>query len=254
MSEKNTERFSNRVGDYVKFRPHYPKEILPFLQTRFQIDPIHTPVVADIGSGTGISAELFLSADFNVTGVEPNKEMREKSLELLGTYEKFHAVEGTAEATGLADHFADVIIAGQAFHWFDKALTKPEFKRILKENGYVLLIWNERLTRSSFEKDYEDLIRLHGRNYLKVDHRNIHLEDIQAFFHPGTVSLSTFTNYQRFDFEGLKGRLLSSSYMPTQTDPGYAAMVSDLQTLFNTYQQEGFIQIDYDTNVYIGQF
>jgi SAM-dependent methyltransferase len=254
MSEKNTERFSNRVEDYVKYRPHYPKEILQYLKDQCHIDPHHTPVVADIGAGTGISAELFLDAGFQVRAVEPNKEMREKSVSLLSHYNKFNAVDGAAEATSLPDKSVDLIIAGQAFHWFDRERAKQEFKRILKKEGYVLLLWNERLTRSAFEKQYEDLICRHGNSYRKVDHRNIRLEDIQAFFSPGHVRLKTFANCQRFDFKGLLGRLLSSSYMPATADPGYPAMAQELKSLFDRCQQAGQVQIDYDTNLYIGQF
>ncbi|HTN38633.1 MAG TPA: class I SAM-dependent methyltransferase [Arachidicoccus sp.] len=254
MSEKNTERFSNRVEDYVKYRPHYPKQIITLLHEDFHIDKQGYPAVADIGAGTGISAELFLKAGFEVKGVEPNKEMREKAAALLRDYINFTAIDGTAETTGLPDKAVDLIIAGQAFHWFDRQLAKQEFKRILKDEGYVLLIWNERLTRSDFEKEYEALIVRHGNSYLKVDHRNIHLEDIQAFFAPGAVTLRTLDNDQAFDFDGLKGRLLSSSYMPSVADPGYTAMISDLKDLFDHHQKAGSIKINYETNVYIGRF
>lgn len=252
MLEKSTERFSNRVEDYVKYRPHYPEEILAMLHDRYQVDKDR--LIADIGAGTGISSELFLKAGFQVIGIEPNREMREKAAFLLHGYTNFSVLDGTAENTSLPGASVDVIIAGQAFHWFDRQLAKKEFKRILKKEGLVLLIWNERLTHSAFEKEYEALIVRHGNNYLKVDHRNIHLEDIQAFFGAGSLSLTTFENYQVFDFEGLKGRLLSSSYMPGVNDPGYTAMVSDLKVLFDSYQQDGNIRINYETNVYAGRF
>ena len=222
------------------------------LHDRYQVD--NDRLIADIGAGTGISSELFLKAGFQVIGIEPNREMREKAAFLLQDYTNFSVLDGTAENTNLPDASIDVIIAGQAFHWFDRQLAKKEFKRILKKEGLVLLIWNERLTRSVFEKEYEALIVRHGNNYLKVDHRNIHLEDIQVFFASGSVSLTTFENYQVFDFEGLRGRLLSSSYMPGVNDPGYIAMVRDLKMLFDRYQEDGKIRIDYETNVYAGRF
>jgi hypothetical protein len=64
--------------------------------------------------------------------------------------------------------------------------------------------------------------------------------------------LKTFYNEQVFDFDGLKGRLSSSSYMPTKDDEGYEAMITNLQALFDQYQQNGSITIQYDTNVYTG--
>ncbi|MEI9959294.1 MAG: class I SAM-dependent methyltransferase [Ferruginibacter sp.] len=86
--------------------------------------------IADIGAGTGISAELFLKAGYEVIAVEPNKEMREKSITLLNKFEKFNTVDGTAENSSLQDKSVDAIIAGQAFHWFNVTKTK---KRNLKE-------------------------------------------------------------------------------------------------------------------------
>lgn len=251
MPVNSTQRFSNRVEDYVKYRPGYPAEIIPFLQAHYGLTD--RKQVADIGSGTGISSELFLKAGCFVTAIEPNKEMREKSVTLLEHYPGFWATNGSAEHTGLANASVDFIIAGQAFHWFDQAKAKEEFKRILRPNGVVVLIWNERNTRSDFEKEYDQLIMDHGTDYVKVDHRNIDLASVEAFFSPAKTQLKIFSNKQTFDFEGLTGRLLSSSYMPTQDEPGYEAMVRDLRVLFDRYQRNRWINISYDTKVYAGR-
>lgn len=250
MANNNTTRFSNRVDDYVKYRPGYPAAVLPYLQETFEITP--DKLIADIGSGTGISTQCFLDAGYTVTAVEPNKEMRDKSLELLNGYPKFIAVDGTAENTILPDHSVDVIISGQAFHWFDKEKARLEFKRILKAPETVVLFWNERLMQSQFEIDYDALIVAHAIDYVKVDHRFTDLKSIQQFFYPGKCTLKEFENHQLFDFEGLKGRLLSSSYMPQQGDAGYNDMVADLQQLFDRHQESGNVRINYVTKVYAG--
>lgn len=251
MDKRNTTtRFSNRVEDYVKYRPSYPEEIVSFLQQNYGLTP--DKLLADIGAGTGISAELFLKAGYRVIAVEPNREMREKSVELLSSYEGFSSQDGKAEEVALADGSIDGIISGQAFHWFDREKTKQEFKRILKPGSPVVLIWNERKTTSGFEKDYDELIIRHARDYVQVDHRNIQTEDIEAFFSPQRVELRVFANEQVFDFEGLKGRLLSSSYMPARDEAGYEAMISDLRNLFDRCQHAGKITIHYDTKVYAG--
>ncbi len=252
MAQNNTTRFSNRVADYVNYRPGYPQEITGFLENEYDLKK--GDLIADIGSGTGISSELFLKRGYRVTGVEPNKEMRGKSVELLGGDPGFTAVDGTAENTGLADSSVDAIIAGQAFHWFDRDRARQEFTRILKPGGIVALIWNERLTTSEFEKEYDELIIRHGTDYVKVDHRNIDQKSIEAFFAPAYVILKVFYNYQDFDFNGLEGRLLSSSYMPTKDKPGYEAMSADLRTLFGRYQENGMIRINYDTKVFAGKW
>lgn len=252
MEQQNTTRFSNRVDDYVTYRPGYPGEIVGFLEKQYGLSSGN--LLADIGSGTGISSELFLKNGYRVIGVEPNKEMREKSQDLLGSEPRFTAVDGTAEHTGLATGSIDALIAGQAFHWFDRDKTRQEFTRILKPGGLVALIWNERLTTSAFEQEYDQLIIRHGKDYVQVDHRNIDLDKIQAFFSPAAVTLTVFPNHQDFDISGLEGRLLSSSYMPAKNEPGYKAMSADLKALFDRYQQNGRTRINYDTKVFAGRW
>jgi SAM-dependent methyltransferase len=251
MVTNSTTRFSNRVEDYVKYRPGYPEEIVKFLHNTYGLT--QDKLIADIGAGTGISTALFLKKGYRVIAVEPNLEMREKAIELLGSYNGFIPQDGTAENTGIESNSVSAIIAGQAFHWFDAVKTRAEFKRILKPHGIVALIWNERKTTSAFEQEYDELIIKHGNDYVKVDHRNIDTEHIAAFFNPEPVHLEIFANKQVFDFEGLKGRLLSSSYMPTRDDEGYGPMINDFQALFDNYQQDGLIVINYDTKVYSGK-
>lgn len=245
------QRFNNRVEDYVKYRPGYPLEIIGFLQQNYKLAPGN--LIADIGAGTGISAALFLRAGYHVMAIEPNREMRDKSVELLGHISSFQTVDGSAEHTGLQTGSVDTIVCGQAFHWFDIPKAKIEFQRILKAEGLVILIWNERKTESAFEKDYDALIIKHAIDYVKVDHRNISNENISAFYSPNPVHLETFQNSQVFDYSGLEGRLLSSSYMPAKNNNGYHNMIADLRYLFDQYQVNGTITIHYDTKVYIGK-
>ena len=125
---KNTERFSDRVENYIKYRPGYSDAIVKSLKETIGFDS--NWVVADIGSGTGLSAEMFLKNGNKVYTVEPNKEMREAGEGFLGEYEGFSSVDGTSEATTLADQSIDLIVAAQAFHWFDRNAFKSECKRI----------------------------------------------------------------------------------------------------------------------------
>jgi SAM-dependent methyltransferase len=251
MTPNSTTRFSNRVDDYVKYRPTYPKTIIDFLQTDYLLTA--DKLVADVGAGTGISSTLFLDAEYRVIAIEPNPDMRKKSIELLGSYPGFKALNGTAENTGLETGSIDAIIAGQAFHWFDAEETRTEFKRILQPGGIVALIWNERKTTSAFEQEYDQLIINHGNDYVKVDHRNIDDAHMAAFFAPEPFQLRVFDNKQVFDFDGLAGRLLSSSYMPAKAEPGYLPMITDLKIIFDKYQLDNSITINYDTKVYAGK-
>jgi SAM-dependent methyltransferase len=252
MVTNSTERFSNRVDDYVRYRPDYPVDVLKYLEDRFGLNT--GKIIADIGSGTGISTALFLRAGYTVVAVEPNKEMREKSVELLQHFPGFTAIGATAEHTGIRDSAVDAIIAGQAFHWFDAEKAKNEFRRILRADGIVALIWNERKTVSPFETEYDELIVRHGKDYIKVDHRNIHSQDMDRFFYPQTCELKIFDNHQDFSFDGLKGRLLSSSYVPAKNETGYTEMIRDLENLFGKYNEHGLIRINYDTRLFSGWF
>ncbi len=252
MTTNSTERFSNRADDYVKYRPGYPPAVVPYLKEHFNLDP--DKKIADIGAGTGISSALFLDAGYAVWAIEPNREMREKLTGLLNLYPKLTVVEATAERTTLPDDMVDVIVAGQAFHWFDARKSKTEFRRILKPGGLVILIWNERKTTTAFEIEYEDLILKYGKDYQKIDHRNISDQDMEKFFYPQICTIKIFDNYQSFDYDGLKGRLLSSSYMPFKGEPGYEGMITGLEKLFAKYNQGGTVRINYDTKLFGGRF
>lgn len=244
----STKRFSNRVADYVKYRPNYPREIIATLEKNGYLK--NGAVVADIGAGTGISAELFLEKSYTVTGVEPNKEMREQSVVMLNKYPQFKAIDGSAEDTTLDANSIDLVVAAQAFHWFNRERTLTEFERILKPGGSAALLWNERLTETDFEKEYEQLIVTHGNQYQKVDHRNISDDAIETFFAPKPVRRAVFANQQVFNYEGLKGRLLSSSYMPAKGDAGYENMIADLKILFYKFQTNKQVVIHYTTKLY----
>lgn len=247
----NTERFSNRVDNYVKYRPSYPAEIISFLEETIQFNK--NSVVADIGSGTGILSKLFLDNGNIVYGVEPNAPMRLKAEELLQNYPSFKSINGTAEQTTLHNTSIDLITAAQAFHWFDIAKTKTEFKRILKTNGYCCLIWNERFNDSPFAKAYDNLLLEFSTDYSKVDHKNIDDKKIETFFSPNRVIKKSFSNKQVFNFYGLKGRLLSSSYAPDEKHPKHKEMIEALQKIFNSFNQNNAVQFNYETKLYLGK-
>jgi ubiquinone/menaquinone biosynthesis C-methylase UbiE len=247
----NTKRFSNRVDNYVKYRPDYPKEILAFLENEIAFNKDF--IVTDIGSGTGIFSQLFLENGNTVFGVEPNTPMRDKSEELLKKYSLFKSIDGTAEQTTLQNESVDLITAAQAFHWFDIQKTKTEFKRILKPTGYCCLIWNERLNTSPFSKAYDNMLLEYSTDYAKVDHKNIDDKKIEAFFSPNKVIKQSFNNKQVFDFDGLKGRLLSSSYTPDENHPKHKPMIESLKNIFTLFKQNNTVQFDYETKLYVGK-
>ena len=246
-----TLRFSSRVENYIKYRPGYPNRVIQTLTSECGL--AGKSVIADIGSGTGILGELFLKNGHRVFGVEPNREMREAGERLLRKYPNFTSVNGAAEATTLPDRSVDLIAVGQAFHWFDRQRARKEFARILNPGGWVALIWNERLTNTSpFLRAYEDLLQKYGIDYAAVDHRNVKAEAIAAFFAPQPFTLRKFESRQVFDFDGVKGRLLSSSYTPESGHPNHQPMLDALRANFDRYQADGKVNFDYLTLLYFG--
>jgi SAM-dependent methyltransferase len=211
-------------------------------------------VIADIGSGTGISAKLFLDCGNVVYGVEPNQPMRSAAEHSFAGNSRFHSFDGTAENTTLANCSVDFVIAGQAFHWFDRATARAEFTRILRPGGHVALLWNTRRIESTpFLRDYEQLICDFASDYRQVDHRNIDEAKIRSFFAPSPFQYRRLENQQLLDGAGLIGRLASSSYMPSESHPKYAAMTAAVEQLFAQYAQSNQVAIEYDTELYFGQ-
>lgn len=244
-------RFTNRVENYAKYRPNYPWEVIELLRADCGLTA--DSVVADIGSGTGISTELLLKNGNRVFAVEPNPQMRSTAEALLGSYSGFTSVEGTAESTGLQSNTVDFVVAAQAFHWFDQEKARLEFVRILKPGGWVVLVWNERrLDSTPFLRDCEELLLRYGTDYGKIRYENI-TKGIRSFFSPDVFQRKSVENLQEFDFRGFKGRLESASYTPEPGNPNYDLMMKRAREIFDVHNKEGRVQYEYDTSVYYAQ-
>lgn len=250
MVSDSVERFSTRVSNYVRFRPGYPPAVVDLL--RRECDLQTDSRVADIGSGTGFLARIFLEAGFSVTGVEPNREMRAAGDEILSAYPNFRSVEGTAEATTLEDAAYGVVVAGQAFHWFNPERTRREWQRILKPGCNAALIWNERWPRTDVMRAIEEVIDRHAADRDRSI-REGGRSRIAGFFAPTQVQTAEFPNHQEFDFDGVKGRVFSCSYIPNENDPRSAPMVEELKRVFDRYQNGGVVRFEYRTEVYWGK-
>jgi SAM-dependent methyltransferase len=246
-----TERFSDRAETYAKYRPGYPDEMLRFLQT-LAAPPA---TVADIGSGTGILTRQLLKNGYAVWAVEPNEAMRTASERTLSGYPAGRSIDGTAEETTLEDRTVDLITCAQAFHWFDRAQARLEFSRILKSDGWIALLWNERQEEAApIDRAYDNLLKAMASDYQNVSHRRVSAQDIRAFFAPGEVQLRTFANYQTLDCDGFLGRLISSSYVPNLGQPGHQEIVEAAKKIFEAHQTDGRITFEYETKVYVGRF
>lgn len=248
----STERFSNRVADYVRYRPGYPPALLDWLHRDIGL-PTGT-LVADIGAGTGISTRVFLAAGHPVIAVEPNAAMRAAAEQWLAPeYLSLKVVDGTAEATTLADDSVGLVAAAQAFHWFDTAAVRGEWKRILPAGGLALVFWNSRLLDASpFLRGYEQLLLDFGTDYVAVTERYQSDEEMRAWFGEGLRGVASFPNVQHLDYDSLRGRLLSSSYAPPAGHPRHTPMLEALRQLFDDHAVDGKVAIEYQTRAFIG--
>jgi SAM-dependent methyltransferase len=251
MSRPPTARFSDRVENYVRYRPGYPAKVLDLMRQECGLRSDH--VVADVASGTGLFTRLLLENGNSVFAVEPNAEMREMGARVLEGYKGLISVAGTAEETTLGSASVDFVTAAQAAHWFDLRRTRAEFVRILRPGGWCVLIWNERLTEGTpFLREYELLLLTYGTDYKEVRHERT-TAIIHEFFAPVTCEEQDFSLTQRFDYEGAAGRLLSSSYVPLEGDSGHAEMMGGLRRILNEHAKDGMVEFEYMTRVYFGR-
>jgi SAM-dependent methyltransferase len=240
-----TERFSSRAEAYALGRPGYPSEMLALLERECGLTPAWR--VADIGSGTGLLARLFLGYGCEVFGVEPNAEMRRTGERELQGEARFHSVDGRAEATGLPDRAFDLVTAGQAFHWFEPEAARAEFRRILRAPGWVVLAWNERRFTAGFMEEHEAL-----QNRFAREKAHPSEEDFNAFFGNRAWRMAAIPNPQDLDEEALRQRMESCSWAPKVGTDGYQEMVAELRRLFRDYARDGHIVMEYETRVYFG--
>jgi SAM-dependent methyltransferase len=245
----STQRFSDRVEAYLAGRPGYPAAIVDYLQARGALPA--RGAVADIGVGTGLSAEPFLAAAHHVIGVEPNAPMRAAGIEYLARFAAYGAVDGTAEATGLAAASIDLVIAGQAFHWFDPERFRTESLRILRPGGWAALIWNDRdLTGTPFLAAYEALLLDYGNDYRAIRYRHEGTAAIPLYFGGATPPPAEFRHARGLDWAALSALVKSASYLPAPSEPRHDALMADLRALFERAADGGTIEMRYTCRVH----
>lgn len=251
MTLNPTKRFSNRAEAYALSRPAYPQEILEVLsrQTGLKLGGL----VADIGSGTGILTRQLLEAGYKVIAVEPNAPMRAIAESRLASYPDFISIDGKAEDTGLRDASVDLITVAQAFHWFEIESCRSEFRRIMKPEGRVALLWNFRNPEGEgFTADYERLLLEFSLDYTAVRESYPTRDSLIPFFGSSAFEHSAIPNPETFDLERAKRLLNSSSFMPAADHPRYLEMMSRLEETFERWETNGNVRMVYETVMYVG--
>ncbi len=237
---------------YDRFRPRYAEAIIPFLEEAVGLSP--STIVADVGSGTGILSGPFLQYGNTVYAVEPNCAMRAAAEAIFSDAERFPSVATAAEETTLPDNSVDLIVAGQAFHWFKVREARREFARILRSEGWVALIYNSwNLPDSAVAADYRRLLDQYGTDYRRVAGQRRIGDEMSQFFSPGGFSKKRFDNPQTYDFEAFRGRVLSSSYSPLPGHANYEPLMEGLREMFERHAVDGRLVFPYETSVTWGR-
>jgi SAM-dependent methyltransferase len=242
-----TERFSNRVADYLRGRPGYPGGIATLLGRAFGLGP--RTVVVDVGCGTGLSCLPFLAAGWQVIGVEPNAAMRAAAVEQLRGEPRFAVRDGLAEASGVPAASADLLVAGQSFHWFDPAAARREALRVLRRPAHAALFWNERrVDGSPLARGYGAVLARYAPPAAQLRHR-AESNALAAFLGAATPSEVLLDNPVALDLAGLLARAGSTSYLPAAGTTAHAAMCEELAALFAAHARDGRVIMEHDTRV-----
>ncbi|MGE7217162.1 class I SAM-dependent methyltransferase [Priestia koreensis] len=242
--------FKNKTKEYVKGRPTYPAEVLKVMS---QLGVNHDSTIADIGAGTGILTHMLGNLGCSVVAIEPSEQMVEECKVYCEDVHNIKIIKASAEETTLMDNSVDVITVAQAFHWFDKELCKPEFQRILKEDGYVVIVWNDMQLDSPLAKEYTQLLKKYTVKTTAAIAKFNPDEKKRQFFGQDYTKMY-YDNWQTVSEEEFVAGALSLSYTPSELDSTYDEFVTDLRELFSNYQQDERVMFYYKTEVCICQF
>ncbi|MBQ8921996.1 MAG: class I SAM-dependent methyltransferase [Oscillospiraceae bacterium] len=244
----NTKRFDGKGEIYAKSRPSYAAGLFDHIKSRLPV--LEDSVFADIGSGTGIFSEQLLNCGYRVYAVEPNTDMRQIAEERLSKYKGFTSVDGADNNTNLPDQSVNFITVAQAFHWFDAEAFKKECKRILKQNGLVIIVYNFRDNQAACTKALADLRRKYNPEFHGFSN-GISDEKCRAFF-DGNCETFRVDNSQNYDRQGYINRVLSSSYSLRESDERYTEYLKEINMIFDKFADNGTITVPIYTIAYIG--
>ncbi len=247
----NEHKFDKKGEIYSKARPSYPDKLFSYLQEQKLI--FESTVAADIGSGTGIFTEKLCSYVSRIFAVEPNDDMRSIAESKYAAHENIISVNGSAENTKLGDKSVDFITVAQAFHWFDRQSFKAECRRILKDRGKILLVWNDRDTESELIRENYDINRRFCPNFKDSSNGIDFSKDAFSDFFGDDFGVVQFRNDLMYDENAFVSRCLSSSYAPRPGEEKYNEYVAELQELFKKHSQNDTIPYPYITRCYIGR-
>lgn len=205
--------FGKTAKDYSKYRQGFPSEVTAVLGS-LGVE-IFGKDVLDIGCGTGSLALLMASVGGRTMGMDPSAELLEQA-SLRASSEGLDVAfsQGTAEQTGIPDSQFDIVTAGQCWHWFDQASATIELRRVLRNNGRLVIAHFDWIPVSgNLVELTESLIKKYNPNWHGNSGNGIYSEFLRGIYENGFSELRTCSHDFHVDYtiEAWVGRVRASA-------------------------------------------
>jgi len=243
--------FSTKAADYAASRPDYPAALFETLT--MACPPTASASVADIGSGTGLLTQGLLRMGYRVTAIEPNAEMRQAADLMLAGMAGYSSADGCAESIPLEAGSVDLITAAQAFHWFEIEQARAEFLRVLKPDGQVALIWNDRVMEDSLHAALDKVFGEFGGQQRAALVTREDRSGVSRFFGAGARKEFCWPHSHSLDEDGLLSLVFSRSYMPGRDADDGRRVVERVRQIFGQFVVGGKVEVRYRTTAYLGR-
>ena len=244
--------YGSAADVYERGRPSFPAEALQKIAAICQLGPGIT--VVELGAGTGKFTRALLPTGAHVTAVEPVKAMREK---LAFLSKDISVLAGTAESIPLANSSVDVVVAAQAFHWFDGPVALKEIHRVLRPGGHLILLWNVRDESVDWVRHLTEIIDVHqgevpryrtGRWRQCIDTSVI---SSSPLFSP--LESAAYSHVHSGTRETVRDRVASISFIAALDQHARAQVLGQVAKLLSTHEQtraSTAVDLPYRTEVF----
>lgn len=242
--------YSSKAAKYARYRWEYASRAV---QTLYEVTGIgNSSTVADIGAGTGILTRHFVDKVKKVYAVEPDPEMRAWLLQVCGRSPSLRVIDGSAEATTLPTGSVDMISAAQALHWFNATKAQREFRRILKADGWLAVLWNQPISDSLSARVSSVFTAQHGWDVAKSTAKMARVPAESYFDREGLLS-DEYPVSTRESWEHFFGGLCSDSHAPLESDPAYPGFAREVRSIFDDLAVMGTIEVTFVTHLLVGK-
>jgi ubiquinone/menaquinone biosynthesis C-methylase UbiE len=238
--------YKTKAEKYAKYRWDYAPEAISAIFDVVGISDQTT--VADLGAGTGILTRHFVGRAKMVYAIEPEAEMRGLLEKAFSGNPFCQIINSSAENTGLSAHSVDLIIVGQAIHWFEPEIAQKEFRRILKPSGWMALLRNYG-TDPVYEKTIGELFE----RFSKLEPaQRIYRQPMFFYFGNEAYQKLLFPFEISLDWENFLGALMSSAFMPDEHDPNYSEFEANAGQAFASLSLDGWLTSTGETELFLG--